>query len=73
MSEPENISTPQFPNYQPPNPQGVPLADPKFHKPLYKMLGMMLKPKANLLKTPFKAHRARTARRHQQQKKVRYW
>lgn len=30
-----------FPNY--PNPQGIVIADPKFHSPLYKLARMMLR------------------------------
>jgi len=44
MSDP----VPQFPQYQPiqptpPAPTGIPFIDPKFHKPLYKMMNMMFK------------------------------
>ena len=39
----------QFPQYAPP--KGIPVADPKFHKPLYKMARMMAKMKSPKLKT----------------------
>lgn len=40
----ENV--PFFPPYDPPNPDGIPVAHPKFHKPLYKMMKMLIqKPK----------------------------
>jgi hypothetical protein len=42
---------PQFPNYDPPNPKGIPIADPKFHKPLYKMMRMMIAKPKQIIKT----------------------
>lgn len=64
--------TPQFPNYQPPN-TGIPVADPKFHKPLYKMMGLMLKPKANLLKTPFRSPKNRRSGKAATHKKTKFY
>lgn len=32
----------------------MPVAEPGFHKPLYKMLTLMFKPKMKLMKTPLK-------------------
>ena len=50
------MTDPQFPNYQNPAtltvteqpgtiPHGIPLADPKYHKPLFKLAKLMMKPK----------------------------
>lgn len=61
--------TPEFPNYQndvtlpastqpPPVPHGIPLADPKYHKPLYKLAKLMMKPK-----TKIRAPKVKTGRR----------
>lgn len=52
-SERENASASEraptsFLQYEPPKaaiPQGLPLADPKAHKPLYKMIKSLLKPR----------------------------
>lgn len=33
----------EFPHYQPPNPAGIPLADPQLHKPLMKLIKTMWK------------------------------
>lgn len=44
----------------PPNPHGIPVADPAFHKPLYKMAKMLLKPKQrNIVKIKHKARKKR--------------
>lgn len=47
---------PQFPQYQPP--QGLPVADPKLVKPLYKLMKNMLR-----LKSLPNVKRTRTARK----------
>jgi len=56
---------PQFPNYQPPNPKGIPVADPKFGKPLYKLMKVMLKPRTQTVRM--------THRTKPREKKVKYW
>ncbi len=42
-----------FPHYPspPPAPQGIPVADPKFHRPLYKLMKLMLQPRTKAFKT----------------------
>ena len=48
----------QFPQYEPPaNPQGIPVADPGTHKPLFKLVKQMLKPRKLALKKPTRPHR----------------
>jgi hypothetical protein len=37
-----------FPNYAPPNPNGVVVAHPKQAKPLFKMINRMMKPKTRV-------------------------
>jgi hypothetical protein len=60
------MSEPQFPNYptvvsQPeqeqPVPKGIPFIDPKYHKPLYKLMKQMFKPKRTPAKIKTGRHR----------------
>lgn len=53
---------PQFPHYSPPVSHGVPVAPPKFHTPLYKMMKMMLKPPKQVFHSRKKALTSRTKR-----------
>jgi hypothetical protein len=48
---------PQFPQYEPPAPKGVPVVERKISDPLWKALRMHLKPHKGLEKRPFLKHK----------------
>lgn len=54
-TSPAPDSFPHYPQAQPQIPPGLTVADPRAHKPLYKMMKLMLKPR---VKTPRIKHKA---------------